>query len=282
MVAYADTHCKTNAPHLLLPSDTNNSLSNVNTWRSSNKLSDGAIVAIVIGSITGGATLLFFICFLGMWTKKSKRSKRSTATTKAHKHHNNSGQYEKEGLYPMERDRALELKTSSNIGATNTSIITNGGDTSVDTLVFLSRHSVCHYDYGIDDLLRASAEVLGKGGLGTSYKAYMANGLTLCVKRLRDVMCGSEHDEIACKSIVDVVGRLEHPNLVPIRAYFFAEKEKLLVTDYMPKGSLSALLHGKPFYFVMFPSPIGICKCSSFNMRRGSECPPYLLDKCNP
>ncbi|GJU27022.1 probable inactive receptor kinase [Tanacetum coccineum] len=33
-------------------------------------------------------------------------------------------------------------------------------------------------------------------------------------------------------------------NLVPLRAYYYSKEEKLLVYDYMPMGSLSALLHG--------------------------------------
>ena len=43
------------------------------------------------------------------------------------------------------------------------------------------------YSFDLEDLLRASAEVLGKGGLGTSYKAVLEEGTTVVVKRLRDV-----------------------------------------------------------------------------------------------
>lgn len=40
------------------------------------------------------------------------------------------------------------------------------------------------------------------------------------------------------------VGGLRHPNLVPLRAYFQAKEERLLVYDYQPNGSLFSLVHG--------------------------------------
>ena len=41
--------------------------------------------------------------------------------------------------------------------------------------------------FDLDDLLRASTEVLGKGALGTSYKTTFESGPTLAVKRLKDM-----------------------------------------------------------------------------------------------
>ena len=35
-------------------------------------------------------------------------------------------------------------------------------------------------------------------------------------------------------------------NIVRFRAYYYAKEEKLLVYDYLPNGSLHALLHGMP------------------------------------
>jgi hypothetical protein len=50
---------------------------------------------------------------------------------------------------------------------------------------------------------------------------------------------------------------VEHRNLLPVRAYYFSKDEKLLVYDYLPNGSLSAMLHGTsspspPFFFRWF------------------------------
>lgn len=43
------------------------------------------------------------------------------------------------------------------------------------------------YSFDLEDLLRASAEVLGKGSVGTAYKAVLEDGTILAVKRLKDV-----------------------------------------------------------------------------------------------
>jgi len=98
------------------------------------------------------------------------------------------------------------------------------------------------YSFDLEDLLRASAEVLGKGSVGTAYKAVLEDGTVLAVKRLKDVTTGRKEFEAQ----IDMVGKMQHRNLVPLRAYYFSKDEKLLVYEYMPVGSLAALLHGNP------------------------------------
>ncbi|KAK4257342.1 hypothetical protein QN277_006940 [Acacia crassicarpa] len=96
------------------------------------------------------------------------------------------------------------------------------------------------YSFDLEDLLRASAEVLGKGSVGTSYKAVLEEGTTVVVKRLKDVTVTKKDFDAQ----MDVLGKIKHENVVPLRAYYFSKDEKLLVYDYLPSGSLSALLHG--------------------------------------
>ncbi|GMI74895.1 hypothetical protein like AT1G68400 [Hibiscus trionum] len=95
--------------------------------------------------------------------------------------------------------------------------------------------------FELEDLLRASAEMLGKGGFGTAYKAVLDDGNVLAVKRLKDANVGGKRE---FEQQMEVLGRLRHPHLVSLKAYYFAREEKLLVYDYMPNGSLFWLLHG--------------------------------------
>ncbi|XP_062166144.1 probable inactive receptor kinase At3g08680 isoform X2 [Alnus glutinosa] len=99
----------------------------------------------------------------------------------------------------------------------------------------------CSYNFDLEDLLRASAEVLGKGSYGTTYKAILEEGTTVVVKRLKEVVVGKREFEQQMET-VERVG--QHPNIVPLRAYYYSKDEKLLVYDYMTAGSFSALLHG--------------------------------------
>jgi hypothetical protein len=95
--------------------------------------------------------------------------------------------------------------------------------------------------FDLEDLLRASAEVLGKGAFGTAYKAVMESGAAVAVKRLKDV----DLPEPEFRERIAAIGAVQHELVVPLRAYYFSKDEKLLVYDYMSMGSLSALLHGK-------------------------------------
>ncbi|XP_068651913.1 probable inactive receptor kinase At2g26730 [Aristolochia californica] len=96
------------------------------------------------------------------------------------------------------------------------------------------------YSFDLEDLLRASAEVLGKGSVGTSYKAVLEEGTTVVVKRLKDVTVAKKEFEMQ----MEALGKVKHENVVPLRAFYYSKDEKLLVYDFMAAGSLSALLHG--------------------------------------
>uniref|UniRef100_J3M224 Protein kinase domain-containing protein n=2 Tax=Oryza brachyantha TaxID=4533 RepID=J3M224_ORYBR len=99
--------------------------------------------------------------------------------------------------------------------------------------------------YSLEQLMRASAEVLGRGSVGTTYKAVLDGRLVVIVKRLDAAKIGPAALEAdAFEQNMDVVGRLRHPNLVPLRAFFQAKEERLLVYDYQPNGSLYSLIHG--------------------------------------
>lgn len=114
----------------------------------------------------------------------------------------------------------------------------------------------------VEDLLRASAEMLGKGRVGTTYKAVVVmegevngrgglgggaggGGKVLVVKRVRERLkktAGDGKKEV--DSVMMEIGKLRHENVVPLRAYYCSKDEILLVYDFMPNGSLHSLLHG--------------------------------------
>ncbi|MED6156678.1 Leucine-rich repeat receptor-like protein kinase pxc1 [Stylosanthes scabra] len=138
-------------------------------------------------------------------------------------------------------------KSESSYGSEKKAYVSGGGgaerdsDGTVDTersrLVFFDRRS----QFELEDLLRASAEMLGKGSLGTVYRAVLDDGCTVAVKRLKDAN-PCERSEF--EQYMDVVGKMKHPNIVRLRAFYYAKEEKLLVYDYLPNGSLHTLLHG--------------------------------------
>lgn len=95
----------------------------------------------------------------------------------------------------------------------------------------------------IEQLMRASAELLGRGNVGTTYKAVVDGRLIMTVKRLdagKTAITSSEEFE----KHMEMLGVLRHPNLVPVRAYFQAKGERLVIYDYQPNGSLFNLVHG--------------------------------------
>ncbi|GLT38747.1 hypothetical protein SLA2020_129740 [Shorea laevis] len=99
----------------------------------------------------------------------------------------------------------------------------------------------CNLAFDLEDLLRASAEVLGKGTFGVTYKAALEDASTVAVKRLKEVTLAKREFE----QQMEVVGSIKHENVSALRAYFYSKDEKLVVHDFYDQGSVSAMLHGK-------------------------------------
>lgn len=98
--------------------------------------------------------------------------------------------------------------------------------------------------FDLEDLLRAPAEVLGSGSFGSSYKADVPIGKPIVVRRFRQMSnMGKEDFHEHMRSL----GKLSHPNVLPLVAFYYRREEKLLVTDFVDNGSLASHLHGE-FY----------------------------------
>lgn len=171
----------------------------------------GAIVAIALG---GSAVLFLLVLMIIVCCMKKKDGEGSTAAVKG------------------KGKRSEQPKEDFGSGVQ---------EPEKNRLVFFEG---CSYNFDLEDLLRASAEVLGKGSYGTTYKAILEEGTAVVVKRLKEVVVGKKEFD----QQMEIVGRMgQHPNVVPLRAYYYSKDEKLLVYDYAIAGSFSALLRGMLF-----------------------------------
>ncbi|KAK4760161.1 hypothetical protein SAY87_023292 [Trapa incisa] len=94
--------------------------------------------------------------------------------------------------------------------------------------------------FDLQDLLKASAEILGSGCFGSSYKAALTSGTMMVVKRFRQMNnVGKEEFQEHMRRL----GRLSHPNLLALVAYYYRKEEKLLVSEFVSRGSLAVHLH---------------------------------------
>ncbi|CAN4094547.1 unnamed protein product [Withania somnifera] len=95
--------------------------------------------------------------------------------------------------------------------------------------------------FGLPDLMKAAAEVLGNGVLGSAYKAKMTNGISVVVKRMREM---NKMNREVFDAEIRKISKLKHRNILPLLAYHYKKEEKLMVSGYVSKGSLLYLLHG--------------------------------------
>ncbi|KAG8652986.1 probable inactive receptor kinase At4g23740 [Manihot esculenta] len=169
--------------------------------RKNKKLSEPAILGIVLGGCVLGfavIALLMVCCYL-------KKDRRGGLPTKSQKREGSS------------KKNTLKSQEKSN------------------RFVFFEG---CSLAFDLEDLLRASAEVLGKGTFGTTYKAAFDDATAVVVKRLKEVPVVKEFEQH-----MEVIGSIRHPNICALRAYYCSKDEKLTIIDYYEQRSVSAMLH---------------------------------------
>jgi len=199
------------------------------------KLSGGAIAGIVVGCVVALLLVVFALILLCRSGKKTRSVDNVSNVVVLKEEPQQHGEVGIEGGNVESGGGGGDSVAASAAAAV---AAVGGGSGGEKKLVFYG-NKVKVFD--LEDLLRASAEVLGKGTFGTTYKAVLEDGPVVAVKRLRDVTVSEKE----FKEKIDGVGVMDHQNLVPLRAYYYSRDEKLLVHDYMPMGSLSAILHGE-------------------------------------
>ena len=94
-----------------------------------------------------------------------------------------------------------------------------------------------------EELLGASAEVLGRSRHGTSYRATLENGMFLTVKWLREGVA-KQKKEFAKEA--KKFANIRHPNVVGLRGYYWGptQHEKLILSHYISPEILARFLYG--------------------------------------
>ncbi|KAL0324516.1 UNVERIFIED_CONTAM: Leucine-rich repeat receptor-like protein kinase PXC1 [Sesamum calycinum] len=92
--------------------------------------------------------------------------------------------------------------------------------------------------FDLEEMLKASGQILGHGTFGTAYMVTFDNGDTIMVRRFRDVIPFWELEQH-----MEIIGRIRHGHVAKLRAYVIKKEEALLVYEYYNQSSIYALLH---------------------------------------
>ncbi|KAJ3704586.1 hypothetical protein LUZ61_008291 [Rhynchospora tenuis] len=186
------------------------------------------IIAFIFVILVATITVLFFL--------KKRRPENMTEHQfeLPTSHHNTNNSNKKTD----DLDAGPEISNSSKMGSPNHHRSGSSGGHEQGRLVFVVEG---RQRFELPDLLKSEAEVLGSGSLGCAYKATLVHGSSMVVKKFKDMnRVGKEDFEEHMRRL----GRLSHPNLLPLVAYYYRKDDKLLVTDYVSNRSLAHFLHG--------------------------------------
>ncbi|KAG0472573.1 hypothetical protein HPP92_014430 [Vanilla planifolia] len=87
--------------------------------------------------------------------------------------------------------------------------------------------------------------LIGGGSMGTVYKATLEGGVSIAVKKLETLGRVENQDEF--EQEVSRLGGLNHPNLVTYQGYYWSSTMQLILSEFIPGGSLYLHLHDSSF-----------------------------------
>ncbi|XLS79934.1 hypothetical protein HN51_064159 [Arachis hypogaea] len=98
------------------------------------------------------------------------------------------------------------------------------------------------------DLLAATSNfdrgtLLAEGKFGPVYRGFLPGGIHVAVKVL---VVGSTLTDQEVARELEFLGRIKHPNLVPLTGYCVAGDQRIAIYDYMENGNLQNLLYDLP------------------------------------
>ncbi|KAM3337021.1 putative LRR receptor-like serine/threonine-protein kinase [Capsicum galapagoense] len=98
------------------------------------------------------------------------------------------------------------------------------------------------------DLLSATSNfdrgtLLAEGRFGPVYRGFLPGSIHVAVKVLVHGSTMTDHE--AAREL-EYLGRIKHPNLVPLTGYCLAGEQRIAIYDYMENGNLQNLLHDLP------------------------------------
>ncbi|KAF0931347.1 hypothetical protein E2562_004489 [Oryza meyeriana var. granulata] len=247
--------------------------------RGQEKLRPAAILAIVAGDLAGVG--LLFMLFLYIYhIRKKRRQRREQDSPLQQKSNRAIG-----GVKTLDIARGKEEKASTStgccIGGKNDS--SDSSDCSVSSEAessdddedlkkrggsFIGRSTPQHHskkhdqpqappapatlvtvdgdgELEMETLLKASAYILGATGSSIVYKAVLADGTALAVRRIGE--SGGVDKLKDFEAQVRAVARFRHPNILRLRGFYWGADEKLLIHDYATNGSLANIAFSRRF-----------------------------------
>ncbi|MCO5572187.1 hypothetical protein L7F22_025938 [Adiantum nelumboides] len=190
-------------------------------------VSTGAIVGIVVGV---GALLLAGALFAFLYKRRRKRFGRVQSPNTVYlqpANDNNGGGAEMVKITVNPSTGNGVHTTRSNSGPSDNVQVLEVGNLVIS--IQLLRNVTNNF---------SEENVLGKGGFGVVYKGELDDGTKIAVKRMiASVVSNKGLDEFQAE--IAVLTKVRHRHLVALLGYCVEGNERLLVYEYMPKGTLS-------------------------------------------
>ncbi|KAM6585491.1 hypothetical protein CsatB_012493 [Cannabis sativa] len=225
------------------------------TLHHSRKTNKKLLVGAIIGSCFGASVIIGVL--LSLWILSTRR------------------------ILPRGDSDKIDFDTISN----NSNLaVTPEVDKDASIVILFPNNTKDIKDLSLAEIFKATdnfnqANIIGCGGFGLVYKATLADGTTLAIKKLSGDLGLMERE---FKAEVEALSTAQHENLVSLQGYCVHDGCRLLIYSYMENGSLDFWLHEKPDgpSQLDWPTRLKILQGASFGLAYMHQiCEPHIVHR---
>ncbi|XP_028797225.1 putative receptor protein kinase ZmPK1 [Neltuma alba] len=141
---------------------------------------------------------------------------------------------------------------------------------------FLSPFGFKRFTYSeLKQATKGFTEEIGRGSGGIVYKGALVDQRIAAIKKLNNNIVGAKQEEGEFLAEVRIIGRLNHMNLIEMWGYCAEGKHRLLVYEYLEKGSLAENLKSNTLDWTKrYNIALGTARCLAY---LHEECLEWIL-----
>ncbi|XP_024023212.1 protein STRUBBELIG-RECEPTOR FAMILY 8 [Morus notabilis] len=206
---------------------------------SENGLAVGAIVGIILGSISAAAIvfLAIFICIRR--NKRKVTGARPSGASLSIGSNSVSTEMQEQRVKPMAVVTDLKPPPAEKV-MVDSLHGKNGSVKRIKSPITATSYTVASLQTATNSF--SQEFLIGEGSLGRVYKADFPNGKVMAIKKIDNAALSLQEEDNFLEAVSNM-SRLRHPNIVTLVGYCAEHGQRLLVYEFVGNGSLHDMLH---------------------------------------
>ncbi|KAL5578758.1 hypothetical protein UlMin_011200 [Ulmus minor] len=205
----------------------------------SDEVNVGALVGIILGSVSGALIVLLGLVFCLRKNKRKDTGRRASGGSIPVSTNSINTEIQEHRVKPMAA--VIDIKPPPAEKVTVDRLHGNNGSLKrVKSPITATSYTVASLQTATNSF--SQEFLIGEGSLGRVYRAEFSNGKVMAIKKIDNAALSLQEEDNFLEAVSNM-SRLRHPNIITLVGYCAEHGQRLLVYEYIGNGSMHDMLH---------------------------------------